>query len=484
MAAPSAEGASKVNGNNDTAKAFKLYTDHFDSHEPSNTVALLTGLRAMYPGSHVTNVSSSPCDLLGFAKAGHAQATLDRSDESYHLQRNYTADVRRSVGSLTDKVLFGKYDYFWHERRYVVYRAEWEDQTQGAVSTQFIVTPPSTAVDAEGHSTMADKLITAAAKWGRDLHDEIWVFDRGQWQKSRELWESVRTSSWNDVILDPAMKKALVSDIEGFFDREKLYKSFGVPWKRGVIFHGEPGNGKTITLKAIMNRLSKRLDLVPALYVKSLQTRGWEGPQAGVKSIFKFALSQSPCLLIFEDIDSLITDKVRSYFLNEVDGIAGLDGVMIVGSTNHLDKLDPAISKRPSRFDRKYHFSLPGETERVAYGEYWRKKLANNPSIAFGEDLPRAIAKITEGFSFAYLKELFMTSLLMLVQAHSGGEDDEEAEEEEGVEVDGDEATSTLLSTPLGKVIRSQVEVLRKDMSEEYTKSENGEKGEKDKETK
>lgn len=485
MAATSAEGTSTANGENDGAKAFRLYTDHFDSHEHSATVAILTGLRAMHPGAHVTNVSPCACDLLGFARAGHAKATLDTSDDHYHLQRKYKAGVRRSVGELTDKVLFGKYDYEFHERRYVVYKVEWDHIFRGHVSTQYVVTPPSAAVDAEGHSSMADKLILAAARWGQDLHDEIWVFDRGAWEKSHELWESVRASSWNDVILDPTMKKTLAADIEGFFDRQELYAEFGVPWKRGVILHGEPGNGKTISLKAVMNRLSKRLDPIPALYVKSMKMPEWEGPQVAVRSIFKFALSQSPCLLIFEDIDSLVTDEVRSYFLNEVDGIAGLDGVMIVGSTNHLDKLDPAISKRPSRFDRKYHFSLPAEAERVAYCEYWRKKLSGKQSIEFSEDLARAIASITEGFSFAYLKELFITSLLILVQARSGRAEEEPEEleepEKEGVEVDGDEASSTLRSSPLGKVIRSQVEILRKDMSEQQATSEKKAVAKKDK---
>lgn len=54
-----------------------------------------------------------------------------------------------------------------------------------------------------------------------------------------------------------------------------------------------------------------------------------------------------------EDLDSVVSDDVRSYFLNAVDGIAKNDGIFMIGSTNHLDRLDPGIAKRPSRFDRK-----------------------------------------------------------------------------------------------------------------------------------
>lgn len=52
----------------------------------------------------------------------------------------------------------------------------------------------------------------------------------------------------------------------------------------------------------------------------------------------------SPCYLIFEDLDTIITDSVKSYFFNEVDGLKSNDGIFMVGSTNHLDRLDPGIS--------------------------------------------------------------------------------------------------------------------------------------------
>lgn len=133
----------------------------------------------------------------------------------------------------------------------------------------------------------------------------------------------------------------------------------------------------------------------------------------------------APCLLIFEDLDSLITDQTRSYFLNEVDGLESNDGILMIGSTNHLDTLDPAITKRPSRFDRKYHFRLPDEEERGAYCEYWREKLRDNEMVDFPESLCSILAQMTEGFSFAYLKELFVMALLAIAR---GGTGDEESE--------------------------------------------------------
>lgn len=61
----------------------------------------------------------------------------------------------------------------------------------------------------------------------------------------------------------------------------------------------------------------------------------------------------APCLLIFEDLDSMIDDDNRSYFLNEVDGMDSNDGLLMIATTNHFDRLDPGLSNRPSRFDRK-----------------------------------------------------------------------------------------------------------------------------------
>jgi SpoVK/Ycf46/Vps4 family AAA+-type ATPase len=294
----------------------------------------------------------------------------------------------------------------------------------------YILYPRSESDMVDGHCQQIDALILAAAKWTSQLHDEIFVFDNGYWDKSTELWKSVSGASWSDVILAPAMKQSLIDDVQGFFDNQSLYAQFAVPWKRGVILHGVPGNGKTVSIKALMASLYGRADPIPSLYVKSFETN-CQTEQYAIRQIFQMARSMAPCLLIFEDLDSLVNDDIRSYFLNEVDGLESNDGILMIGSTNHLDKLDPAISKRPSRFDRKYHFKIPGEQERKLYTEYWRKKLVKNDTVDFPEELCGVIAQLSEGFSFAYLKELFVMALLSLVRGFKGDDfeivDSEEA---------------------------------------------------------
>ena len=138
--------------------------------------------------------------------------------------------------------------------------------------------------------------------------------------------------------------------------------------------------------------------------------------------VFWKARAESPCVLILEDLDSLINDKNRSFFLNQLDGLENNDGLLVIGTTNHFERLDPAITKRPSRFDRKLfvffvtlcvpghllHQSLfenPTLEERILYAQYWQKKLRHNKGISFPDTLMDEIAKLTYDFSFAYLKE-------------------------------------------------------------------------------
>ena len=104
--------------------------------------------------------------------------------------------------------------------------------------------------------------------------------------------------------------------------------------QRGLIFHGSPGNGKTTTAKVLMKALMTRPQPIPTLVVKTLAQRSF-GPQMSVRQIFTKARQTAPCLLLFEDVDSLVTDQVRSYFFNEVDGLEDNDGILMVASTNN-----------------------------------------------------------------------------------------------------------------------------------------------------
>jgi len=178
----------------------------------------------------------------------------------------------------------------------------------------------------------------------------------------------------------------------------------------------------------------------------------------------------SGALSIFGDIDSLVTEKCRSYSLNEVDGIESMEGIMMIGSTNHLGRLNPAISKCPSRFDRKYLFNALNKAERTLYCKYWREKLSKKKFIDFLESLCLAIAKITGDFSFAYLKELFITTLLVIVSARDITDSADSADDYNVLTMgEADELNSYRLE----RVIKAQVQAWRDEMSND---SENAQK--------
>ena len=179
-----------------------------------------------------------------------------------------------------------------------------------------------------------------------------------------------------------------------------------------------------------MHSLYDRADPIPTLYVRTLTNV--YGPEYAISTIFAKARQQMPCFLVFEDLDSIVSDNVRSYFLNEVDGLLNNDGILMVGSTNHLERLDPGISKRPSRFDRKYLFPDPDFDQRMQYCEFWRQKLADNEEIEFPVKLNKAIASITKGFSFAYMQEAFVAALLEIAKAGDDEDEDEGKQQSSG----------------------------------------------------
>ncbi|KAK3067459.1 hypothetical protein LTR53_015671 [Teratosphaeriaceae sp. CCFEE 6253] len=196
-----------------------------------------------------------------------------------------------------------------------------------------------------------------------------------------------------------------------------------------------------------MHTLLDRKDAIPTLYVR-------HAPQTyHIRNVFTQARALAPCMLILEDIETIVTPQTRSYFFNEMDGLENNDGMLVVASTNFLDRLDPGLSKRPSRFDRKYLFPLPNEHERTIYCEYWRHKLEHNDAIVFPKKLAPAMAHITLGFSFAFLQECFVATLLILAR----GQDDE-------AEMDRDDDDDDLGQYEMWRLFKQQADILRKEV--------------------
>jgi transitional endoplasmic reticulum ATPase len=417
---------------------FENFQRHSLAPRTSTDVLVHTCLRHKYPDHIITDISSTFCNLKGYAKQGYANLTLIRDAEYIGGQRTYLLPGTRGVTEgtiLESSPIYAKYDLEWQGHKFPLFCVETSKHFEQTSFAAYALSKPSDDKTPYDTCDIIDKMLMEIAIWADKLEDELWVFDDGYWYKNSDLFETVKSSSWDDVILDPGTKNALTNDILGFYKSKDKYKRFGVPWKRGIILHGVPGCGKTITIKAVMNSLNETSQRIPTLYVKSFVSGN--GPQQAIRDIFRRARETAPCFLVIEDLDSMVTDEVRSYFLNEVDGLDSNDGILILGSTNHLDKLDPAIVKRPSRFDRKYAFRPPILEERVLYAKYWRKKIESIPEVSMMEEDLARCAAVTDGFTFAYLKEAFVATLFALFQKHDDAQ--EAAAKGEAVEaVDAD----------------------------------------------
>ncbi len=144
----------------------------------------------------------------------------------------------------------------------------------------------------------------------------------------------------------------------------------------------------------------------------------------------------------------------------------------MVASTNHLDKLDAGLSSRPSRFDRKYLFPLPAEEERKIYCMYWRNRLVQKKvDIEFPVKICGAAALITDGFSFAYLQEAFVATLLAIAGRRSEVFDEDVNDLVGGGDEDvndmvggGDDGDRDLDDYELWREMKKTIKMLRDDM--------------------
>ncbi|KAL2415604.1 hypothetical protein ABEF95_001111 [Exophiala dermatitidis] len=384
---------------------------------------ILATIQDIHPGVPVTIVPENNCNLKTYAETGLATIeALNKGGQTggshiYPEALKWTVFVPPSRrldggnGVVAERAFFETYQYKWKNMTFLVYLVDGRDggEPYPNVRNQYIL----------GDKGEVHTLVATVGRHDSVLHGEIWVFNQGYWQKDANLYRSIMKSRWEDVILDEALKDDLKYTVTGFYDSRDQYKRLRVPWKRGIIFYGPPGNGKTITIKATMHTLYERDPPVPTLYVKSLAS--FSGPEYSIETIFRKARQEAPCYLVFEDLDSLVTDQVRSFFLNAIDGLSENEGILMVGSTNHLERLDPGISKRPSRFDRKYLFPDPDLDQRVKYCQYWQRKLKDNKEIEFPDEICPAAAKITDGFSFAYIQEAFVSTLMAIARQETTG---------------------------------------------------------------
>jgi DNA replication protein DnaC len=386
-------------------------------HQPHDYVAYHVGreLAELHPGKSILAGKSWYFDLEAFVRAEKCSVVEQKS-----VFRQTTNEWIGSGKKHRQKIDNGWLNVLWQGQLLDVVLITWNDNCC-ARRHHWIV-----AEDAK----LAEQFFDAVCEWSCEVRGEILVYHDGYFQKDEELFDSIKSTNFDNLVLPRPLKHEIQNDFAQFFESREIYERYGIPWKRGAIFIGPPGNGKTHAVKALINQLGK-----PCLYVRSFKSE-YGTEQENMAEVFKRA-RMSPCVIVLEDLDSMIDSTNRSFFLNELDGFRANTGVVVLATTNHAQKLDTSILDRPSRFDRKYQFELPAEAERLAYIAKWNSEL--QPELCVSDRAAPMIVAATEGFSFAYLKELFVASM---VQWMSSGR-----------------------STSMDDVILAQVESLRAQMS-------------------
>merc|ERR1719468_351846 len=223
----------------------------------------------------------------------------------------------------------------------------------------------------------------------------------------RETVVEVPTVTWQDIGGLENVKKELQELVQYPVEHPEKFLKFRMMPSKGVLFYGPPGCGKTLLAKAIANECQANFISIKG---PELLTMWFGESEANVRDVFDKARSAAPCVLFFDELDSIAksrggggggaSDRVINQVLTEMDGMGAKKNVFIIGATNRPDIIDPAVL-RPGRLDQLIYIPLPDEKSRL---NIFKSALRKSP-ISKDVDID-FLAKTTHGFSGADLTEI------------------------------------------------------------------------------
>ncbi|VEL13823.1 unnamed protein product [Protopolystoma xenopodis] len=242
------------------------------------------------------------------------------------------------------------------------------------------------------------------------MDDFRWALKKSNPSALRETTVEVPNVTWDDVGGLENVKRELQELVQYPVEHPDKFLKFGMTPSKGVLFYGPPGCGKTLLAKAIANECQANFISIKG---PELLTMWFGESEANVRDIFDKARQAAPCVLFFDELDSIAkarggsvgdaggaADRVINQLLTEMDGMSSKKNVFIIGATNRPDIIDGAIL-RPGRLDQLIYIPLPDEKSRLAI---FKANLRKSP-IAKDVDLTY-LAKVTQGFSGADLTEI------------------------------------------------------------------------------
>ena len=239
----------------------------------------------------------------------------------------------------------------------------------------------------------------------------------------REVFIENPDVSWEEIGGLGEVKKELMEAVEWPMKYPGLYDKLGHKMPRGILLHGPSGTGKTLMAKAVATESEANFVSVrgPELLSK------WVGEsERGIREIFKRARQSAPCVIFFDEIDSIapirgaggetaVTERVVSQLLTELDGMENMHGVVVLAATNRADMIDPALL-RPGRFDKIIQIPLPDKESRRSVIEIHSKDIP----LAEGADKVDfdKISDLTDGLSSADVASIANTAVSLVVHEH------------------------------------------------------------------
>jgi transitional endoplasmic reticulum ATPase len=236
----------------------------------------------------------------------------------------------------------------------------------------------------------------------------------------REVFTEVPDVGWDDIGGLEEVKRLLMETVEWPLQHGPLFAHVHTTPPKGILLHGPPGTGKTLLAKAVAKESEANFISVkgPELLTK------WVGEsERGVREVFRKAKQASPCIVFFDELDALaprrgaggdshVTERVVSQLLAEMDGIEELKGVVILGATNRLDIVDPALL-RPGRFEVLVELPKPDREARLAIFQVHTRGKPLAPDVNLAE-----LAERTEGLVGADIEGLCRQAAMLAIREH------------------------------------------------------------------